>query len=187
VRRRSDCSRLVAAAPGGEELDHPVVADGDDKDVIRRPRKARLFSIIVIVVEADPGAAGLSGLALDRQMRPQLDFHGNLAGRRREPLTDADGYPRSDVFPGAQSRAARCAAGRSPRVQGAARRSGRAGAEFEPIEVEAAAQPIEHAWTAAREGAGRCRQLQPFPGTELTDTPVEQHAREDLILRRYEG
>jgi len=32
--------------------------------------------------------------------------------------------------------------------------------------------PIENEWNAEREGAGRCRHLQPFPVIILTDTPV---------------
>ena len=37
--------------------------------------------------------------------------------------------------------------------------------------------------TAAGEGAGRRGELQPFPGRDLADPAVEQHARQDLVLR----
>ena len=59
-------------------------------------------SVIVIVVEADAGAAGLAGLAADRQMPHYFDLDGDLAGRRRHTLTDPDGNPGGDVFPRAQ-------------------------------------------------------------------------------------
>src|SRR5437870_8756584 len=36
-------------------------------------------SVIVVVVEAEAGAARLTGLPADRQMRAHLDLHGDLA------------------------------------------------------------------------------------------------------------
>src|SRR5207253_3136528 len=105
-------------------------------------------------------------------MRPQLDLDGDLAGRRGHALADPDGDAGCDVFSRAQRGAACGTAARPSRVEGAGRRTGRRRTEFEPIEAEAAAQPVEHAWTTAGEGAGRCRELQPFTGAELTDAAL---------------
>src|SRR6266436_3772788 len=116
-------------------------------------------------------------------MRPHLDLHGDLARRRRDALADPDGNSWGDVFPGAQRSAARRAAARRPRVQGAGRRPGRAGAELEPIEPETPAQAVEHAGAAAGERARRRSELQPFAGGDLANPTVEQHSRKDLVLR----
>src|SRR5262252_5665313 len=43
-------------------------------------------SIIVVVVEANAGAAVLAGRGADRQVRAELDLDRHLAGRRRDPL-----------------------------------------------------------------------------------------------------
>src|SRR5215831_2899233 len=55
----------------------------------RSPKSDR--SVIVIVIEADAGAAGLAGLPANRQMRAHLDLHGHLARWRRDPLANPDG------------------------------------------------------------------------------------------------
>src|SRR5262249_33835123 len=126
-----------------------------------------LASIIVIVIDAEAGAAGLAGLAADRQMRPHLDFDRHLAGWRRDALADADRNAGCDVFAGAQRGAAGGAARGGPRVQRAARRAGRAGAEIEPVEAEAAAQLVEHPQAAAGKRAGSRGKLEPLRRGEL--------------------
>src|SRR5271168_2432722 len=105
-------------------------------------------------------------------MRAQLDLHRDLAGRRREPLADADGDPRRDVFPGAERRAAGRGPGRRTRVESGAGRAARARAEPEPVEAEAAAQPVQDTGPTAGEGAGRRGELNPFSGRDLTDPTV---------------
>src|SRR3974377_2507946 len=120
-------------------------------------------------MEANAGASGLAGLPSDRQGRPPLDLDGNLAGRWRNALADADRDPRGDVFPGAERRAARRTATRCPWVQGPGRRAGRAGAQSEPIETETAAQAIEHTWAAAGKRAGCRGELKSVAGGDLAD------------------
>src|SRR5437762_574869 len=56
-------------------------------------------SVIVVVVEAEAGAAGLAGFAADRQVGAHLDLHRDLACRWRQTLADADRDPWRDVFP----------------------------------------------------------------------------------------
>src|SRR5205823_5234665 len=149
----------------------------------RSPKSYR--SVIVIVVEADTGAAGLAGLATDRQMPHYFDLDGDLAGRRRHTLTDPDGNSGGDVFPCAQ-RGPACAAAaarRPSRVQRAGRRPARGRAEFEPIRTETASQFIEHPGATARERGRGGGELHSFAGAELTDAAVEQHTRKDLVLR----
>src|SRR6267378_7302152 len=147
----------------------------------RSPKSDR--SVIVVVVDTDAGAARLTGLPADRQMRAHLDLHRDLARRRRDALADPDRDPRRDVFSGAQRGATRRAAAGRPGVQGAGRQPGRARAEFEPIEPEPATQAVENTRPAACEGGGRGSELQPFARGDLADPAVEQHTREYLVLR----
>src|SRR6516225_4726835 len=130
-------------------------------------------SVIVIVIEADAGAPGLAGLAADRKMRAQLDLDGDFARRRGDALADPDVDPRGNVLTGTQRGAA----------YGAGGRAGRARTQPEPIQTKTAAQLVENAGTTAGQGGGGRSQLQPLAGAELTDVAVEQHAREDLVLR----
>src|SRR5207244_12917152 len=60
---------------------------------------------------------------------------------------------------------------------------GRARAEPEPVEAEAAAQAVEDTGTASGERTGRRGKLEPLAGRDLADPTVEQDARQDLVLR----
>src|SRR5215469_7437329 len=124
-------------------------------------------------------------------MRPQLDLDGDLAGRRGHSLADPDRNPGGDVFAraqrGAAGGAARAAARRPSRVERAGGRAGRARTQSEPIQTETAAEFIEHPGAATGERGGGRGELKSFAGAELTDATVEQHARQDLVLRHGRG
>ena len=78
----SDPSMMLLPIDTGYFLRSALLGKG------RSPKIGR--SVIVIVIKADAGAAGLTGLAADRQMRPHLNLDGHFAGWRRDTLADPD-------------------------------------------------------------------------------------------------
>src|SRR5262249_51208385 len=92
---------------------------------IRGQASANNRSVIVVVVDPEPGPAALAGFPADCQMRPYLNLDCDLAGWWRDALADTDGDPRGDVFSGAECRTARRAASGCLGVQGPGRGTAR--------------------------------------------------------------